>query len=261
MITGITCNISTNGSYLTPEIAKELKKLNLNKIHISLDSMEEKVFNEFRGGEYFTPTIKAIKLLKENDLYVRVGSVIWKGNIDHLEKMVQYFISLGVDEVVFNWLVKVGRLLENQDVCVPLSKFDETTKKIREYAEKYKKEIKISMHRKEKFCASNKICPGGEKFFYINPKGYVSPCSWIKKMDSSFTSKKSLKEASFLEIIQSKEIQTFNRIKKERQEAYNVGCPAICKERNHTYFSQDPLLLSSKTNDKQEILEKERCLV
>ena len=102
MITGITCNISTNGSYLTPEIAKELKKLNLNKIHISLDSMEEKVFNEFRGGEYFTPTIKAIKLLKENDLYVRVGSVIWKGNIDHLDEMVQYFISLEVDEVVFN---------------------------------------------------------------------------------------------------------------------------------------------------------------
>ena len=243
---GIICNISTNGSYLTPAIAKKLKALNLNKIHISLDSNEENIFNKFRGGNYFTPTVNAIKLLKQNRLYVRVGTVIWKENIEKIEDMITYLINLGVDEVVFNWLVKVGRLLENTDVCVPLSEFDKTVNKICEYTEKYKEKIKISMHRKETFCNTSKICPAGETFFYINPQGYVSPCSWIKKMDSSYTTKKSLKDTSFLEIIQENEIKAFIGLKQKRHELFGAGCPAICMERNKTYFSQDPLLVKRK---------------
>ena len=257
---GITCNISTNGSYITSKIAKKLKELNINKVHISLDSMNDKSFNNFRGGDYFEPTIKAIKLLKENNLYVRVGAVIWKGNIDELEEMINYFIDLKVNEVVFNWLVKVGRLVENEEVCVPISRFDITTENIRKYKEKYKDKIIISMHRNNKFNESEKICPAGETFFYINPQGYISPCSWIKKMDSEFTPKSSLKDTTFLEIIKSKEIQEFNQMKRKRQELYSTGCPAICKERNQTYYSKDPLLHEVQ-NDIVVKKEKEEILI
>lgn len=239
---GITCNISTNGSYLTESTAKKLQKLDLKKVHISLDSDKEKDFNEFRGGEYFAPTIRAIKLLKKHDIYVRVGTVIWQKNINRLEDMINYLIELGVDEVVFNWLIKVGRLVENDDVCVDLKYFDETVKRIKSYTEKYREKIKISMHRKEKFCNNKDICPAGEKFFYISPEGYVSPCSWIKKMDSNFTTRKNLLNTSFKDIIREDAIQRFNKMKKQRNELYQTGCPAICKERNMTYFSKDPLL-------------------
>lgn len=151
----ITCNISTNGSFITEKIAKELSKLNLNKVHISLDSNIEEDFNEFRGGEYFKPTINAIKLLKKHNIYVRVGTVIWKKNYKNLENMIKYLNSLEVDEIVFNWLVQVGRLVENEDVCVDLKYFNETIEKIKKYTEKYKNLIKISMHRNEYFENSN----------------------------------------------------------------------------------------------------------
>lgn len=114
--------------------------------------------------------------------------------------------------------------------------------KIKEYEEKYKDSIKVSMHRKEKFCNSNTLCPAGEKFFYISPNGYVSPCSWIKKMDSNYTSRKCLKDSNFKDIIKEDTIQHFNKMKKARYDIYKTGCPAICKERNKTYFSKDPLL-------------------
>ena len=74
----ISCNISTNGSFLTEKLVKKISQLNINKVHISLDSNIEKDFNEFRGGEYFKPTINAIKLLKAYNIYVRVGTVIWQ---------------------------------------------------------------------------------------------------------------------------------------------------------------------------------------
>ena len=239
----ITCNISTNGSFLTDKIALELSKLKINKVHISLDSNVENDFNEFRGGNYFEPTINAIKLLKKHNIYVRVGTVIWKKNYRTLEDMIKYLCDLNVDEMVFNWLVQVGRLKDNKDVCVDIKYFDETIAKIHEYQEKYKNKINISMHRNEKFENSDIVCPAGETFFYINPQGYVSPCSWIKKMDKQYTSKQSLKNTTFQEIIDSDEIQIFNKLKYERIKKYGTGCLAICMERSNTYFSEDPLLV------------------
>ena len=251
----ITCNISTNGSFLTDEMATELSKLKINKVHISLDSNVEKDFNEFRGGNYFEPTINAIKLLKKHNIYVRVGTVIWKKNYRTLEDMIKYLCDLDVDEMVFNWLVQVGRLKDNKDVCVDIKYFDETIERIHEYQEKYKNKINISMHRNEKFENSDIVCPAGETFFYIDPQGYVSPCSWIKKMDKKYTSKQSLKNTTFQEIIDSDEIQIFNKLKYERIKKYGTGCLAICMERNNTYFSEDPLL------EKEDIKSEDfKCL-
>lgn len=238
----ILCNISTNGSLITEKIAKELSSLEINKVHISLDSHDEKTFNYFRGGNYFENTVNKIKLLRKHNIYVRVGAVIWSQNIDYLEDMIKYLINIDVNEVVFNWLVKVGRLVDNNDVCVDISRFDETVEKIRYYMEKYKDNIKISMHRNSNFCDSDEICPAGEKLFYIDPYGNVSPCSWIKKLDKDFTSNTNLKNKTFLEIINSKKMNDFNEMKYSRKEKFGTGCPAICKERNTTYFSKDPLL-------------------
>lgn len=70
----------------------------------------------------------------------------------------------------------------------------------------------------------------------------MAPCSWVKKMDEKSISNDSLKEKSFLDIIKGENFEKFNNMKKERKEKYKTGCPAICLERNNTYFSKDPLL-------------------
>lgn len=156
----INCNISTNGSLITENIAKELKNLNINKVHISLDHYIPEKFNYFRGGNYFDSTIRGIKLLKANDIYVRIGVVIWKENVDEIEEMIKYLTTLNVNEVCFNWLIKVGRLTENEDVCVPLARFDDITLNLQNLMKKYANQIKISMHRSCKFEHSNLVCPG-----------------------------------------------------------------------------------------------------
>ena len=72
-------------------------------------------------------------MLKDNNIYVRVGVVIWKENVDDIEEMIKYLKNLNVDEVCFNWLIKVGRLTENEDVCVPVSRFDLVTSNIQNF--------------------------------------------------------------------------------------------------------------------------------
>ena len=160
--------------------------------------------------------------------------------------MIKYLISLNVDEVCFNWLIKVGRLVENEDVCVDISKFDSTILNIQKLKKKYESYINVSMHRSCKFEHSNLICPGGDKFFYISPEGRVSPCSWIKKLNGKSISRGTLKEKSFLEIIKEESFKDFINMKNKRIEKYKTGCPAICLERNKSYFSKDPLLQEVK---------------
>ena len=111
------------------------------------------------------------------------------------------------------------------------------------------------MNRNEEVENSDIVCPAGQTFFYIDPQGCVSPCSWIKKMDKKYTSKQSLKNTTFQEIIDSDEIQIFNKLKYERIKKYGTGCLAICMERNNTYFSKDPLL------EKEDIKSEDfKCL-
>jgi MoaA/NifB/PqqE/SkfB family radical SAM enzyme len=184
----IKCNISTNGFFINQHIINRLKTIKLGKIHISLDNHKEKDYNLFRGGDYFFRTISAIELIKRNNLYSRIGVVIWKNNVDEIEDIILFLINLGVDEVVFNWLVKVGRLTENKSYSVDLQRFDEVVSRILSYQAKYADKIKVTMHRSNCFVDSDNRCDAATSLFHISPEGEVSPCSWIKKQDSQYTS-------------------------------------------------------------------------
>lgn len=240
---GVLANVSTNGSFMTNDFALKLRKIDVNLIHISLDSHQENLYNSFRGGEYFKQTVSAIQNAKEAGLYVRVGAVIWKENCEHLEDMIRFLADLHVDEVVFNWLISVGRFQEHQDQGVPLTEFHRLIAAVRSYQNKYKGIIKISMHRSKEFLSDNSICSAGKQILFILPDGRISPCSWLAKLDARLITQDSLKEQSLEDLKQSNAFQLWHSIIKKRTEVCHSGCPAICYERNGDYFTEDPLLL------------------
>lgn len=240
---GILANVSTNGSFLSERLCEELKQIDVNLVHISLDSHVEEQYNQFRGGDYFKTTIEAIHNAKKAGLYVRVGAVIWKENVDNLEELIIFLKNLHVDEVVFNWLVKVGRLKENDDKSISLSRFEATINEIRQYMKKYEDEIKVSMHRSEKYFADMDMCKAGDRILFILPDGKVSPCSWLAKLDERLITEKTLKETSLSTLLTSNEFNLWHDILNERAQKCKAGCPAICYERNGSYNTEDPLLL------------------
>lgn len=239
----ILANVSTNGSFMTKEFAEQLKRIDVNLIHISLDSHIEKQYNLFRGGDYFNKTISAIKNAKGAGLYVRVGVVLWKENIDSISEMIDFFKNMDVDEVVFNWLVKVGRLKENDDKTVSLDKFDEIIGRINKLKRLNEGIIKISMHRSEKFKEIDTVCQAGAQILFILPDGRVSPCSWLAKLDERLITEQSLVDTPLEKIYRSKEFALWKEILDDRGKKCNPGCPAICIERNGKYDSEDPLAI------------------
>ena len=238
----ILANVSTNGSFLTKEMTLKLREIDVNLIHISLDSHIESQFNKFRGGEYYKKTIEAIRNAKNAGLYVRVGAVIWKENVDELYEMILFLRELGVDEIVFNWLVKVGRLKDNNDKSISLDRFNETIERVNKYKEEFKDDIIVSMHRSQKYTDDGTVCQAGEQILFILPNGKISPCSWLAKLDESLITEKSLVNCRLNELLCDKEFKLWNEVQKKRRLSCKPGCPAICYERNGNYCSEDPLL-------------------
>lgn len=70
-------SMSTNGMLLTKEKAEHLKKMGLDKVKISLDSISEEVYNQTRNNsDAYNQAIKALFIAKEAGLQTNIQTVI-----------------------------------------------------------------------------------------------------------------------------------------------------------------------------------------
>lgn len=219
---GFDMDISTNASLLTSEIVKELKAINFPMIHVSLDGYDKNSHEYVRGKNTFEPTIRGIKILTENGIYTRLGTVIYSQNEDYLEKIVALASNLKVNEIIFSFMEPMGRLKEDDELLSKRS-LESVKKEIEEIAIKYESKIKVKYSLSEnKICKSEEICPAVKRFIYINNLGEISPCTRIVSKKQEYKSKMTLKNNSLNEIINSEPIQKYLKY----LEANKItGCP------------------------------------
>ncbi|EJR99624.1 GTP 3',8-cyclase MoaA [Bacillus cereus] len=84
--------LTTNGIHLAKQ-AKALKEAGLKRVNISLDAIEDYVFQKINGRNVSTkPVLKGIEAAKEAGLEVKVNMVVKKGmNDSQILPMVRYF--------------------------------------------------------------------------------------------------------------------------------------------------------------------------
>lgn len=235
-------NLASNGSTITSGIARKLSKLGLDSVLVSLDSHDSQVHDYLRGIENsFDNALRGISFLVERGVNVRIGTVVWKGNCDSLEDILILAISKGAKSIYFNWLLKTGRCVDNENILLDPKKYKEIARKLLYLREKYKDKIKVGYHRYNEIHEDFPDCLGGEKIIHITPKGYIAPCSWVAKYDSCFTTTKSLNEVSFKELLTSNSIKKFREDVTKRSSCMGKGCPAMCYSENGLMMSKDPL--------------------
>lgn len=219
---GFDMDISTNASLITEKIAKELKDINFLMVHVSLDGADKNSHEFVRGKDTFERTLRGIKYLTQNDIYTRIGTVIYKQNEDRLEDIVKLAIELKANEIIFSFMEAVGRL-EGDDTIISKKTIGAVSNEIDKLALKYGKQIRVKYSFTEnKVCKSEECCPAVKKFLYINNLGQVSPCTWVVANNSEYQSKLTLKNNTFREIINSEPIQNYLKYIEENQ---IKGCP------------------------------------
>lgn len=113
---GFKWGMTTNGTLITPEIAKKLKDTGMRTVSVSLDGLRQThdSFRNSTGG--FVKTLNGIRYLLDQDFdSVQVTTVVTKKNICDLNEMFDLVSSLDVNSWRVVNLEPIGRALELSD--------------------------------------------------------------------------------------------------------------------------------------------------
>lgn len=224
---GYDMDISTNASLITDEIAKELKNIKFPMVHVSLDGNDKASHEYVRGENTFERTLRGIKHLTENNVYTRIGTVIYKQNEDKLEEIIKLAIQIKANEIIFSFMEAVGRL-DGDETIISKRAIDSVKQELEKLAIKYKEQIQVKYSFTEnKECRAEGCCPAVDKFLYINNLGQVSPCTWVISKNPEYKSKLTLKNSTFAEVIKSEPIESYLKYIEENQ---IKGCPVSRRE-------------------------------
>ena len=172
----------TTGYGLTEEKAKELKKVGLFGLMISLDHYTPEIHDKLRGynGAYDI-AIQGIKNAQKANLYAGLSCVITKEMLQKNEvwKILEIAKKLSVKEIMMFEPTPVGNLFETDD-CILTAK---ERKQLIEYHKilnkkwKYKKYPRVSVFpyfESKDFLG----CTAGYNIVYIDANGCIRPCDF-----------------------------------------------------------------------------------
>lgn len=205
-------DISTNASFITEKISKQLSLLASNFIHVSLDGYDLISHESVRGKKSFDKTMTGLQHLLKYNKNIRLGCVIHSLNEYHLDKVVDLANNLMVKEIIFSMMSPIGRMDKNslsissktpQELITTIESIPSFYTQVRHNLQSDIKTIsfKSRMNTKE--------CPGGDQFLFIDSIGIVSPCTWVSENFPEFHLL-SLHDNSLIEILEHNLFKDFN---------------------------------------------------
>ncbi|MFN7106203.1 MAG: radical SAM protein, partial [Pyrobaculum sp.] len=219
---GIKLVLSTNGTLITPEVAKWLKEVGFVYVGVSLDSVRKEFHDQFRGASgSFASAITGIKNALNVGLDVGLRFVITAKNIHEVGEYIDFAASLGVKRVTFYHLSAAGRAQRLSDewwyTPEQYRGFMETLiLKAREYKGRLEIETTLAPYdgiyialtigggdeRYLRFVESTGGC--GRKIVSIYPSGDVYPCQFI-----DFYKLGNIREKRLKEILRGGKLEVF----------------------------------------------------
>lgn len=238
---GMTLVLATNGYDIHNQL--EIIKENVSHpagVFVSLDGIGV-VHDEFRGvSGAFLNAVSSIKMLLENNIPVRVSSMVWNKNLDQLEEIIKFVKSLGVYHIHFSTLFKTGRAAES-DIFISDEKYREVVDELHTLIEKYSDEnFSVSTRRDQRLDSSSERCHGGEKILHINSRGQIFPCSWAEKCAPDAKYGHQWQSGNIKECLTA--VGRFQELVDKRIECLGYsGCPAMAISLSDEELADDPI--------------------
>ncbi len=107
---GIAMTMETNGTFIGDKEAKELKKIGLSHISVSIDSFDPGFHDDFRGVKgSFSMAVDGVKALREAGFRPQVIASIYRKNVKDIKEIVLFVKSIGAGSLKLNPITCVGR--------------------------------------------------------------------------------------------------------------------------------------------------------
>lgn len=187
---GLRPVFGTNGMLITKEVAQKLKDAGAMAMGISLDSLDEKKHNAFRGHpEAFSRTIQGMKNCKEVGLPFQIHTTVMDWNKEEICDIIDFAVEMGaITEQIF-FLIPVGRGVLIEKNAVEVMEYENLLRTIMEKQKQVDIPIKptcapqftrvakqLGVDINERYTRG---CLAGLTYCIISPTGKVRPCAYM----------------------------------------------------------------------------------
>jgi AdoMet-dependent heme synthase len=198
---GLRMVMAVNGTLVTPEIARRLKEVGIQRVSISLDGAGAASHDDLRAVPgAFEGALRGIACFKEAGMPLQINTTITKANLAELPTIYELAIKLGAAAHHVFVLVPTGRGAEMADQLVSPAEYEAALKWMLARAQEGRLHLKPTCApqyyrlwredaraRGEKFTpqthgmeAMTKGCLGGQGFAFVSYKGEVQPCGYLE---------------------------------------------------------------------------------
>ncbi len=216
----------TNGTLITPQMARDLKAAGARAMGISLDSLDAAKHDKFRsfpGG--WQGAVDGMKNCKAAGLPFQIHTTVMDWNAPELEDMIDFAVEIGARAHHFFFLVPTGRAATIEEESLRAEQYEDVLTRIMKKQQTVPIELKptcapqflriaAELGMKSRF---HRGCLAGLSYCIISPKGKVQPCAYLKEYLGD------VRDTPFDEIWKNNPV-----LQKLRTMKYDGGCGA-CK--------------------------------
>lgn len=207
---GLRVVLATNGTLLTPDIAKKLKDVGIQRVSISIDGSTKETHDIFRGETgAFEAALRGIDILKNAGLSFQINTTITKRNLTEIPNIYELALELGASALHIFLLVPTGRGEEIESEEIPPEEYERVLNWFYDKSKTSRIQLKATcaphyfriMRQRAKaegikitkethgLEAMTKGCLGGSGFCFVSSKGDVYPCGYLPALAGNIRQK------------------------------------------------------------------------
>jgi len=242
---GLRPVFGTNGTMLTPELARDLKDAGTMCMGISLDSLDSAKHDNLRKYQgAWNEAVRGMEYCKEVGLPFQIHTTVMDWNNHEIEDITDFAVEKGAVAHHIFFLVPTGRAVNIEQETLRAREYEDLLHRILDKQKEVDIELKPTCAPQFMRIAKqkgiemrfSKGCLAGISYCIISPKGDVQPCAYLNIVVGN------VRKTPFDRIWQESEV--FKRL---RSEEYGGGCGSCgfkeicggCRARAYYYHEGD----------------------
>jgi radical SAM protein with 4Fe4S-binding SPASM domain len=178
---GFSTSITTNGTLLTEELASNLKETGLERVQISIDSIDPYPHETMRGKGTHARTLEGLNHLKEAGFsYIGISCVPTKLNLKDIPNLIDWAHAQHVPLVRILRYMPAGRGGEVTSITLDRQEIQWLMETVKKKQEELKEKLIIRITDAFKAVVAEKplyTCNAAKTWCAIDSQGYVLPCT------------------------------------------------------------------------------------
>ncbi len=185
---GLRPVFGTNGTLITGETARRLKKSGATVMGISLDSVDPKSHDDFRATPgAWQGAVDGMRACREAGLPFQIHTTVMDWNMPEVERLTDFAVEAGAVGHHIFFLVPTGRAVNIEAESLQAEQYEELLRRIMKKQAEVKIELKPTCAPQFMRIASQmgiktrftKGCLAGISYCIISPMGIVQPCAYL----------------------------------------------------------------------------------